>query len=242
MSPNLVVFVRSVFAFITLFIYTRILGKQQLAQLNFFEYATGITIGSIAATMSTDLTSIGFHHFVGLTTWAVLVLIFQLITVRNRWLNKILVGEPTIVIQNGNILEKNLKITRYTYNDLMQQLRQKNVFSLTDVEFAILEPNGELSVLPKSQKRPVTPKDLSISTEYEGLSTELITDGKIIKQNLQQIHLDENWLMNELRSRGINDLSEVAFACIDSQGILYIDKVIDKITRANDPSDYEGPN
>lgn len=242
MAPNLVVFVRSVFAFITLFIYDRILGKKQISQLTFFEYVTGITIGSIAATMSTDLTSIGFHHFVGFTTWAVLVLVIQVSVIRNRWLSKVLEGEPTIVIQNGQILEHNLRTTRYTYSDLMQQLRQKNIFSLLDVEFAILEPNGELSVLPKSQKRPVTPEDLGIPTKYEGLSTELITDGKIIEQNIKQIQLDLNWLMEELRSRGINDLAQVAFACIDTQGNLYVDKIRDDITTANDPSDFEGPN
>lgn len=242
MSPNLVVCVRSAFAFITLFIYARVLGKQQISQLTFFEYVTGITIGSIAASMSTDLTSIGFHHFVGLTTWAALVLIIQVSVIRNRWLSKVLEGEPTIVIQNGHILESNLRATRYTYSDLMQQLRQKNIFSLLDIEFAVLEPNGELSVLPKSQKRPVTPEDLGIPTNYEGLSTELITDGKIVEQNLRQIQLDLNWLMQQLHSQGINDIRQVAFACIDSQGNLYVDKIKDTITTANDPSDFEGPN
>lgn len=242
MSPNLVVCVRSVFAFITLFIYARILGKQQISQLTFFEYVTGITIGSIAASMSTDLTTIGFHHFVGLTTWAALVLIIQVSIIRNRWLSKVLEGEPAIVIQNGHILESNLRMTRYTYSDLMQQLRQKNIFSLTDVEFAILEPNGELSVLPKSQKRPVTPEDLGIPTNYEGLSTEIIADGKLIEQNLKQLQLDADWLMQQLKSQGINDINQVTFACLDSQGNLYIDKVTDDITTANDPSDFEGPN
>ncbi|MGI6038399.1 MAG: DUF421 domain-containing protein [Limnochordia bacterium] len=243
MATNLVVFVRSIAAFFFLFLYARILGKTQMGQLTFFDYAAGITIGSMAASMSTDLDSIGLHHWVGLTTWFVLVLALQIASIRNRYLERLVEGEPTVVIHNGQILERNLEKLRYPYSDLMSELRGKNVFDIGDVEFALLEPTGKLSVLLKSDRQPITPKDLNISTHYEGLTTEIISSGQVIEGNLAQLGLDHRWLKEQLQAQGIDDVRQVAFAVLDSQGNLYVDKVEDDIAgEVNDPSDYQGPN
>ncbi len=242
MAPNIVVIVRSLMAFLSLLIYARILGKQQLSQLTFFDYVNGITIGSIAANMSTDLSSIAFHQFIGLSVWMVATLGLQLISTRNRWLDKVMQGEPTVVVHNGKILEENLKKLRYPYMDLMQQLRQAMVFNVGDVEFAVYEPNGQLSVLLKSQKKAVTPADLQIPTRYEGLATELIIDGKVIAENLASLGLDERWLQNELALKGINDLKQVAFASLDTSGNLFVDCLADDLGEVvKDPSDFKGP-
>lgn len=228
-------------AFFTLLILTRILGKKQVSQLTFFEYVLGITIGSTAANMSTNLSTRPFLEFVGLLTWTFFVLILEVLALKNRKLAKLADGEPTILIENGKIMEDKLAATFYRFDDLMKDLRKKNVFNISDVEFAILETDGSLSVLTKSQAQPVTPRDLQIPTAYKGLDIELIQDGQIIQQNLEQINLDQNWLLAELDKRGLA-LDKIAYGSIDTKGVLYLDLYDDQGIDIVDPSDYEGPN
>lgn len=232
---------RSIMAFFTLFILARFLGKKQVTQLTFFEYVLGITVGSIAASMSTNLTNRALPEFAGLTTWVMLVLIIELVAIKNRELAKVTDGEPTILIQNGKLMEDRLGTTFFRFEDLMEQLRKKNVFNISDVEFAILETDGSVSVLTKSQAQPVTPRDLQIPTAYKGLDIELIQDGQIIQQNLEQINLDQNWLLAELDKRGLA-LEKIAYGSIDTKGVLYLDLYDDQGIDIVDPSDYEGPN
>ncbi len=128
---------------------------------------------------------------------------------------------------------------RYNLDDLTIQLRSKDAFNVANVEFAVLEPNGQLSVLLKSQKQTVTAEDLQLPTNYEGVPTELIEDGEIIHANLRQLHLDQQWLMVELRKQGIYDVQQVTFASLDSSGKLYIDKVQDHLINVVDVSDHQ---
>lgn len=242
MDESLTVLFRSFIAFFTLLIYARILGKQQITQLNFFEYVTGISIGSIAASMSVDLTSRALPHFAGLTMWFVLTFALQYISVKVRWLAKLIGGEPTVVIQNGKILDRNMKILRYRLDELLEQLRVQKVFDIGEVEYALLETNGNLSVLLKSQHQPVTPGDLGIATEYEGLAVELIMDGRIQDQNLAQVNLTREWLVGELKKRGINSPKDVFYAVLNTRGDLFVDIYQDKLQSVSDVSDYPGVN
>ena len=235
------VIIRSIMAAFSLLILTRALGKKQISQLNFFEYVLGITVGSIAASMSTNLANRALAEYVGLITWVVLVFLLEVVAMKNRKLAKLITGEPIILIQNGKIMEDRLALARYSFDDLIEQLREKDVFSLSDVEFAVLETDGSLSVLKKSQVQPLTPKDLNINTQYQGLSIELISEGQIIKQNLQQIEKDEEWLLEEFKSRGVS-LDQVAYGAIDTSGRLYLDLYKDEGIKIIDTSDYEGPN
>ena len=203
LNETLIVIVRGLIGFFSLLIFARVLGKQQISQLTFFDYVLGITIGSVAATLTTDLTSRAWLHWVGLSTWSVVVFLLQVITLKSRPLAKHIDGEPVIVIMNGHLMNETMKKARYRTSDLLEQLRKKDVFDLTEVEFAVLETNGQLSVLKKSQYLPVTPQDLKIPTVYKGMSTELIYDGKIIEQNLKQVNLDRHWLEEELKKQGI---------------------------------------
>lgn len=218
----LVIAIRSTITFFTLLILTRILGKRQLAQLNFFDYVLGITIGSIASSLSIDPDLKLAPTWIALLLWAFWGLVTSSVGLYSRRLRKVLDGEPTVVIQNGHILEGALKRLNYNLDDLRMQLRNKDVFSIAEVEFAIVEPGGQLSVLKKSQLLPVTPADLNIPTEYKGPATELITDGHIIHENLKQIGLSEEWLRGEVRGRG-HDVSDVYYAELDTQGNLYVD-------------------
>ncbi|WP_366924021.1 DUF421 domain-containing protein [Metallumcola ferriviriculae] len=242
MSEWLVELVRGLIAFFTLLIFARVLGKQQISQLTFFDYVLGITIGSTASSLTTDLTSKAFPHWIGLITWIGSALALQIITLKWRTASKYIDGEPTVVVMNGQIMEDTMARMRYRATDLLEQLRNKGVFDLGQVEFAVLETNGKLSVQKKSQYQPVTPKDLNLPTQYKGLSTELIYDGVVIEQNLRGFNLDRIWLTDQLKKQGINSEEEVFLALIDTGGQLYIDKYSDHVKKLTDVSDYPGAN
>ncbi|WP_315117324.1 DUF421 domain-containing protein [uncultured Clostridium sp.] len=229
MNEALVVVVRSIIGYISLFIFTRVLGKQQISQLTFFDYVLGITIGSLAGTLTTDLSSRAWPHWVGLFTWSVLSYLMQLITMKWMYAAKYINGDPNIVIINGKIMEEALKKMKYRIDDILQLLRDKDIFDLSEVEFAILEPNGKISVLKKAENNPVTAKDMKISVSPSKLSTGLIYDGMIIEENLAKIKKDKKWLMKELKKQKIKDVSEVVLATLESTGNLYIDKYEDGI-------------
>jgi len=229
MNEGLIVLVRGIIGFFTLLIFTRILGKQQVSQLTFFDYVVGITIGSTASTLTTDLTSRAWPHWVGLLTWAVLCLILQLITIKSKTAEKFLDGQPTIVITNGKILEESMKKFRYTIGDLLSQLRDKGIFDLDQVAYAVLEKDGKLSILKKTECDPVTPKDLNIKTSTASIDFEVIYDGSILQNNLTNINRNEKWLINKLKKQGINDVSEVFLAIYNATSGLHIDLYNDHI-------------
>lgn len=239
MNEALVEIVRAVIAFFTLLIFTRLLGKQQMSQLTFFDYVLGITVGSIAASLTTDLTSKAWPHWVGLATWIIAVLSVQLVTTKWRYAAKYIDGEPTVVIMNGKIMEDAMKKLRYRISDLTEQLRDKDVFDISQVEFAVLEVSGKLTVLKKGQHQPVTPKDMNMKVKNKGLSTEIIYDGVVVENNLKQMNKDRKWLDMELKNQGIKDVTEVFYAELAS-GKLYVDKYKDQLKKKTDISDYDG--
>jgi uncharacterized membrane protein YcaP (DUF421 family) len=241
LNEGLVVLVRSIISFFSLLIFAKILGKQQISQLTFFDYTLGITIGSIAATLTTDLSSRAWPHFVGLFAWAFLGYLMQLITEKWRYAAKYIEGEPTIIIMNGKIMENALKKMKYTAADIMSLLRIKDVFDLSQVDFAIIEPNGQLSVLKKPEYEPLTPKDMSILKAPSGISTELIYDGILIDQNLKQLNKSKKWLIDQLKIHEVKDISDVFLATLTPSGSLYIDKYNDHMIKITDIGDYKGP-
>ena len=241
MSEALVEMVRGLIGFFTLLIFARVLGKQQISQLTFFDYVLGITVGSIASSLTTDLTSSAWPHWVGLLTWIFAVLILQIVTLKWRYASKYIDGEPTVVIMNGKIMEAAMSKLRYRFDDLSEQLRIKGVFDLTEVEFAILEKSGQISVLKKSQYQPVTPNDMNICTEYKGISTEIIYDGIVIDENLKQLNVTRKWLEKELKKMKIGGPEDVFLATLDTNGKLYVDKYKDKMKNVTDIGDNKGP-
>ena len=210
-----------------------------MSELTFFDYILGITIGSIAASLTTDLSSRAWPHWVGLATWTAAVWFLQWVTLRSRAVAKYINGEPVILIMNGQIMERNLRQMRYTLDELLMQLRQQNIFDLKTVEFAILETNGKISVLQKSQYAPVTPGDLQIPTKYKGLCTELIYDGRILDANLERVKLDRTWLEKQLKAQGIQNPREVFVALLNTEGELYVNRYQDRLSKLTDLSDYQ---
>ena len=229
LNEGLIVLVRGIIGFFTLLIFTRILGKQQVSQLTFFDYVVGITIGSMASTLTTDLTSRAWPHWVGLLTWTVLCFILQIITLKSKNAEKFLDGEPSIIITNGKILEDTMKKFRYTISDLLAQLRDKGIFDLSEVAYGVLEKDGKLSILKKTEYDPLTPKDLNIKTSKASIDIEIIYDGSIVQDNLIIINRNEKWIVNNLKKRGINDISEVFLAIYNASSGLHIDLYKDHI-------------
>lgn len=233
MNEALIVLVRGIIGFFTLLIFTRILGKQQISQLTFFDYVVGITIGSMASTLTTDLTSTAWSHWVGLLTWTVLCFILQLSTLKSKVAEQFLDGEPTIVIVNGKILEKSMKKFRYTIGDLLSQLRNKGIFDLDEVAYAVLEKDGQLSILKKPEFDSVTPNQLNLETLNACIDVELIYDGSILQDNLARINRNQKWLMTKLKKQGINNESEVFLATYNDSSGLFIDLYEDGLDNEN---------
>ena len=212
----------SVMAIIALFILARIMGKKQMAQLSFFDYVVGISIGSIASEYAVVRT---IHLAEGLTALVVFTLfslVLSYISIKSYKGRKILDGSPSIVIEKGKILESNLIKAKININDLLEECRQKDIFDIANIEYAILETSGRLSILPKNQNRPLTPKDMQIPTMYEGLCTNVIIDGNIINEHLTAINKDTAWLQAQLHGSDITSPQSVLLAYVDTAGDLHV--------------------
>jgi len=217
-----IVILYSLVIYFLLLILTRLMGRKLLSQMTYFDFVTAITIGTIGATFITVEVQ-GFIILLSPVILSLLVILTGYITLKSVPARKILEGEPLVLIQNGKILENNLKNVRYNIDDLMMLLREKKVFNMDEVEFAILEPNGKLSVQKKSQYLPVSAKDLNISTKYKGISSEMIRDGEIVHQNIEQNNLSYEWLYNQLQNNDIENIDDVFLATLSTEGTLYVD-------------------
>ncbi|RXE58082.1 DUF421 domain-containing protein [Acetivibrio mesophilus] len=217
----LVVVVRTLILYLIVVFIMRIMGKRQIGQLQPFELVIAIMISELAALPMQDIGIPLINGIIPILTLLFAQITLSFIGLKNPHVRAIICGRPTILIQNGKINEAQLRKEMYSLNDLLEQLRIKDIQNIADVEFALLETNGQLSVIPKSQKRPVTPQDLNISTQYEGLSMDIIIDGDISYENLKLANLDINWLKDTLSKFGINNPKDVLFASLDSEGNLY---------------------
>ena len=210
--------------FFWLLFLTRLMGQRQIGRLTLFDFVIAITIGSVASGALNSPRSSLVSTFITISTLAVIDIIVAYLALKFSKLRRVVQGEPRILIQNGKIDKGSLKKTRINLDDLLMGLRRNKVPNIADVEFAILEPNGKMSVIPKSQSRPVKPKDLKINTNYEGYPVTVIEDGNIIEDNLEKNNLTKYWLKGELEKMGVEDESEVMAAILDTQGRLYISK------------------
>lgn len=241
MSEAMVELVRGLMGFFTLLIFARLLGKQQISQLTFFDYVLGITVGSIAASLTTDLTSRAWPHWVGLVTWIACVLAIQFVTLKSRYAAKYFNGEPTIVVMDGRLMEGAMRTMRYRATDLLEQLREKGIFDLNQVAYAVLEPDGQLSVLKKAAHQPVTPRDLSMTPTYAGMSVEIIYDGQVVRQNLRELGKDDSWLRGQLAERGYAGADDIFLMLVNPHGEIFIDPYKDRV-KIVDPGDFPGPS
>ncbi|MDQ0415981.1 uncharacterized membrane protein YcaP (DUF421 family) [Croceifilum oryzae] len=228
MPPWLEIIIRTLSAIIFLFIVTKILGKRQLSELSLFEYITGITIGNLAASLSIDLDGRWYQGVESLAVWTLVAIGIEYVTLKSKRLRNALDGRSTFIIRNGQILEENLGKERITVDELMEQLRYKNIFSLSDIDTAILEQNGTLNVLLKKENQPITPKMLGIKVEKELYPEVVISDGCIMEETLTGMGLSKKWLTSELQKRRLKE-ADIFLAQVTSSGSLYTDLYQDKI-------------
>lgn len=212
-------------ALLTLFISTKIMGNREISQLNMFDYVIGITIGSIAAEMATSLESNFMQPLVAIIVCAVVDVILSVSACKSLKLRRIITGKSYILLDNGELYRKNFSKAKLDLNEFLVQCRSNGFFSLSDIQTAILEPNGKVSFLPNSQTRPATPSDLNISTEQSRISVNVILDGIILKENLYYTGNDEIWLQKQLVSQGFKNESEIFLATCDSNNNLSVYKV-----------------
>lgn len=207
--------IRALSSLVALFLVTKMLGKKQVSQLSLFDYVIGISIGNFAAEMTINLESNEINGIWAVVLFGLFAYFISYLTMKSIVLRRFFMGTPTILIQDGKILENNLRKMKFDINDILEEIRSAGYFDLSQVEYAILEPNGEVSILPKPEYRPITPKDMKLKVGKEGLCSNIIIDGKIMHNNLKNINKNEEWLNKELKVKGYRDISKILLATVD---------------------------
>lgn len=215
---------RSIIIFFWLVLIGKITGQRQIGRLTFLDFVIAITIGSVAAGSLNNSRTNLINVMITIGTLTAVDVILNYVSLKNAKLRRIFQGEPKILIKNGKLLEDTMRKAKINIDDLLMELRLKKMSDLADTEFAVLESNGKISVIPKSQARAVKPKDLNIDTQYEGYPVMIIEDGNILEDNLQENGLDKKWLYEELEKHGLDNERKVLAAILDTQGRLFISR------------------
>ncbi|MBQ9766060.1 MAG: DUF421 domain-containing protein [Lachnospiraceae bacterium] len=208
------IFLTTFLSVISLFIIAKAMGHKQMAQLDFFDYITGITIGSIASELAINNES-PWKPLIALIIYGTVSIALSIITSHYPRSRKYINGTPTIIMNNGNLYRKNMKKARLDLTEFMVMCRQEGYFDINDIQTAIFEYNGKLTVLPKSEHRPVTPSDMKLTVKSAHITTEVIMDGRILHDNLNRMGLDIKWLEKELHSHGYKSAKEIFLAICD---------------------------
>lgn len=228
---------RAVVVYFVILIVTRILGKRELGQVSPFDFVVAIMLGELAVLSIDDSRMPILLGLVPITIITVLHVAIAYVSMKSSFARVVLSGRPTVMIENGRIIEKNLAALHFNVNDLLGSLREKGVFDLNDVEFAIMENTGKLSVLLRSQKRPLTPDDIDVPTVYEGMTKPLIIDGQVQENYLREANLSQQWLEERLRKIGVG-CQDVLLASLDTRGQLYVSRR----DQPHGPSTHEPPS
>ena len=199
----------SLFAAAILFGIAKLIGNKQISQLDFFDYINGITIGSIAAELATTLDKPWWKPTVSMLVFGAVTVILSLMTRKLPRSGKLLNGSPIIVMNSGKLYRENMKKAKLDLSEFLLLCRQEGYFNLNDIETAVFEYNGKLSILPVSAKRPLNPGDMELQPKPEHIGTELIMDGRIIGGNLKRTGLSEDWLLKELKKQGYKSAKEI---------------------------------
>lgn len=222
MSDTVEIIIRAFVAFVMLMLICHILGKQMISQMTNYQFVAAITIGSIAGNTVFNINIQFFYFILALFIFTGIILLLTVVDMKIKASRRWISGETVLIIENGNILEENMRRLRINLDTLNQGLRGKDIFDITEVQYAFIEPNGSLSVLRKPAYRSITKQDLNLHLSPSTLPVELIIEGKILAENVTLYHLDKDWLLNELSKRNLS-LSNVFYAVKSSNGKLYFD-------------------
>ncbi|MGO4788655.1 DUF421 domain-containing protein [Paenibacillus sp. 2KB_20] len=234
MQEYMEIIIRTASAFLLLLIISRILGKQTISNMTFHDFVSGITLGGITANLAFNKNISHWALIVSLLVFFGIAYLMSVLALKNRALSRLISGTPTVIIENGKILENNMRKIRYTLDSLNQSLREKNIFNIEEVEYAIMEDHGKLTIKKKSEYEWVTRKDLKLHpAAVNSFPVELIIDGKIIEDNLTENGLTSQWLESELKKRN-KAVSDVFYAVKGTQNKLFFDYYQDNIQKPID--------
>lgn len=212
----------SLASIIEIFLLCKLMGYRQISQMSMFDYINGITIGNIAAEMATSIEDNFLHPLTAMIVYALAAISLSWISSKSIRARRFLSGKPMLLLNNGKLFEKNFKKSKIDLNEFLTQCRVSGYFELSQLESAILEENGRISFLPKSEYRPLIPKDIQLSPQKELVNAILIIDGKPLQQNLKACGKDMTWLNRELKKHGVSHTKEVFLATYDPDNGLSI--------------------
>lgn len=216
MSNFLNICFRTILVLIILFFITKMMGKKQISELNFFDYVVGITIGSIAADISLDIEKNMIAGIAALFIYGFISYIISFVSIKSILARRFFIGVPTVLVEKGKIIESGLKKSKIDVNDLLMEARENGYFNLDEIDYALMEVNGNISFLPKEKEKPVTKKDMKIKCNNEGLTVNAIIDSKYMANNMKAINKDKEWLDHELKVNGYDNYDNILLATIDN--------------------------
>lgn len=211
------VIVRCLVSIVVLFLVTEVMGKKQLGQLNMFDYIIGITIGSLAASLSIDESIDYIYGIVSMIVYGFSAALISYLTTKSITLRRFFTGDPCVIMNDGKISYKNLKKSRLDVNDLLQLARENGYYDLSQVNYCILEPSGRVSFLPKAKYQPVTVNDMKLKVSENGLCSNLVIDGNLMVNNIKSIGKDEKWVITRLMKMGYKDIKDLLLVICDNK-------------------------
>ena len=223
------VFLTSVGSVVILFILTKIMGYKQLSQLSMFDYITGITIGSIAAEMATSLENDFTKPLLAMVVYGFFAWLISFCCMKSFPFRRIVTGKATVLYDKGKLYEENFRKAKMEINEFLMMSRNSGYFDLSAVETVILEANGKLSFLPKSDQRPANPSDFNLYPEQEVVFSNIIEDGRIMYENLKYSGVNEDWLKNELKKKKIKHEDVFLGVCDGNKNLIVYKKTGKKV-------------
>lgn len=217
MGNILDVVVRSIVSLVVLFLITELMGKKQISQLNLFDYIIGISIGSIAASLSVDDSINYIDGALAIVVYGVFATLVSIVTAKSIVLRRFFIGTPLVLMNEGKIMYDNLKKGKIDINDFLQTARENGYYDISELNCSILEPSGRISFLPKSKFLPATPNDHKLKVSENGFVSNLVIDGNIMEKNLKNIGKDEKWLIARLNKMGFSEISRILLVICDNK-------------------------
>ena len=209
-----IVLLRGLISLFSLFLVTKLLGKKQVSQLSLFDYVIGISIGNFAAEITINLDASLWYGVIAVIEFGIIAYGISIATMKSIKLRRFFMGTPTILIEKGKILEKGLKKVHFDINDLLEECRSSGYFDLNEIDYALMECNGKLSIMPKRGYKNVTIKDLDLKQDIQGLCANVIIDGKVMVNNLKNMNKDIEWLEQQIKVKGYNQ-EDILLATLD---------------------------
>ena len=219
---------RSIALFILVLVILRIMGKRNIVRIPLYRYISYQVIGIISALISVNIITNPVIGFIAIGMWFILPMLMDYLSLKSKWLHDLINGKETVLIKHGKIMEANLIKTGFTGEELLRELRTKNIFSMADVEFAVMETTGEINAFLKSDKKPVTAHDLGVKTAPQAEPQTVILDGNILNEPLASLGLNKEWMSIQLESAGVS-IDNVFVGQVDSSGDLYLDLFDDAV-------------